>query len=136
MNTGALERHQITCVRDFQPVPRMRAEKAKVLQILINLIRNAKYAAHEGRQAERTVTLRIAPGPADRVHLIVADNGIGIPARNLDRIFTHGFTTRPGGHGFGLHSSLTAARAMQGDLTVQSAGPGLGASFTLDLPIA
>jgi PAS domain S-box-containing protein len=136
MNTGALERHQITCVRDFQPVPRMRAEKAKALQILINLIRNAKYAAHEGRQAERTVTLRIAPGPAGRVHLIVADNGIGIPARNLDRIFTHGFTTRPGGHGFGLHSSLTAARAMQGDLTVQSAGPGLGASFTLDLPIA
>ncbi|MBL9209402.1 MAG: PAS domain-containing protein [Opitutaceae bacterium] len=136
MNTGALERHQVTCVRDFQPVPRMRAEKAKVLQILINLIRNAKYAAHEGRQAERTITLRIAPGPAGRVHLSVADNGIGIPARNMDRIFTHGFTTRPGGHGFGLHSSRTAARAMQGELTAQSPGPGQGATFTLDLPVA
>jgi len=136
MNTGALERHQVTCVRDFQAVPPVRAEKAKVLQILINLIRNAKYAAQEGGQAVRTVTLRLAPGAPGRVHLIVADNGIGIPACNLDRIFTHGFTTRPDGHGFGLHSSLAAAHAMQGELTVQSAGPGQGATFTLDLPVA
>lgn len=136
LNAGALERHRVTWVRDFQPTPPMQAEKAKVLQILINLIRNAKYAAAEGGQPQPTVTLRVAPGDAGRVRLIVADNGVGIAARNLDRIFTHGFTTRPGGHGFGLHSSLAAARAMQGDLVAQSPGPGQGATFTLDLPAA
>jgi signal transduction histidine kinase len=136
LNAGALERHGVTCTRDFQPTPRLRAEKAKVLQILINLVRNAKYAAAAGEQPEPVITLRVAPGAPGRVRLIVADNGVGIAARNLERIFTHGFTTRPGGHGFGLHSALAAARAMSGNLTAQSPGPGQGATFTLDLPAA
>lgn len=136
MNASSLDRHRIRCTREFASVPAVRADKARVLQILINLIRNAKYAAAEGPQNPRIVTLRIAAGAPGRVRLIVADNGVGIPARNLERIFTHGFTTRPGGHGFGLHSSLAAARAMDGDLTAHSDGPGLGATFTLDLPAA
>lgn len=136
MNAGSLERHRIQCIREFAAVPAVRTDKARVLQILVNLIRNAKYAAAEGAQHPRVVTLRLAPGAPGRVRLIVADNGVGIPARNLERLFTHGFTTRPGGHGFGLHSSLAAARAMDGDLTAQSDGPGLGATFTLDLPAA
>jgi PAS domain S-box-containing protein len=134
MNAGALVRHQVACTRDFQPVPRVIAEKAKVLQILINLIRNAKYAADEGRASDRLVTLRIQPGDTGRVRLIVQDNGVGIPPENLESIFRHGFSTRHGGHGFGLHSSRQAARDLQGDLTAHSAGPGHGATFTLELP--
>jgi hypothetical protein len=64
----------------------------------------------------------------------VIDNGIGIPPENLTRIFNHGFTTRKGGHGFGLHSGALAAKEMGGSLTVQSDGPGQGAAFTLELP--
>ncbi|HEY5594302.1 MAG TPA: ATP-binding protein, partial [Nitrospiria bacterium] len=59
---------------------------------------------------------------------------IGIPAENLTRIFSHGFTTRHDGHGFGLHSGALAAREMGGSLTVHSDGPGLGATFTMELP--
>jgi signal transduction histidine kinase len=136
MNAGALVRHEVACRRDFLPTPPVLAEKAKVLQILVNLIRNAKYAADEGRLADKIVTLRIEPGPVGRVRLSVIDNGIGIPPENLERIFTHGFTTRKHGHGFGLHSSATAARELNGSLTVQSAGLGHGATFTLDLPAA
>lgn len=136
MNAGALVRHHVSCVKDYQPVPPVVVEKAKVLQILINLIRNAKYAADEGRAAERIVTLRIEAGEAGRVRLIVQDNGIGIPRENVDRIFTHGFTTRSGGHGFGLHSSLNVAREMKGNLTVHSDGIGHGATFVLELPAA
>ena len=54
----------------------------------------------------------------------------------VEKIFSHGFTTRAGGHGFGLHSSITAAKAMNGSLTVQSDGIGRGARFTLELPTA
>jgi PAS domain S-box-containing protein len=136
MNAGALVRHDVACVREFQPVPRVLAEKAKVLQILVNLVRNAKYAADEGRAANKVMTLRIEPANEGRVRLIVQDNGIGIPPENLKRIFTHGFTTRVGGHGFGLHSSANVAREMKGSLTVHSDGPGKGASFTLELPAA
>jgi len=61
---------------------------------------------------------------------------VGIPRENLDRIFSYGFTTRAEGHGFGLHSSALAARELGGTLRAESPGPGMGATFTLTLPIA
>ncbi|HTO03783.1 MAG TPA: ATP-binding protein [Opitutus sp.] len=134
MNLGALARHSVNVIRDFKPAPQILAEKAKVLQILVNLIRNAKYAADDGGREDKSVTLRIEPTAEGRVRLTVADNGVGIPPENLTRIFAHGFTTRVGGHGFGLHSSANAAREMKGSLTVHSDGLGLGAAFTLELP--
>jgi PAS domain S-box-containing protein len=137
MNAGALLRHDVQIVREFHPAPAILGEKSKVLQILINLIRNAKYACDETGQPGKLVTLRIqtAPDP-HRVHLIVQDNGVGVPAENLTRIFAHGFTTRVDGHGFGLHSAANAAREMKGSITVQSDGPGKGATFVLEMPAA
>jgi PAS domain S-box-containing protein len=135
MNAAALIRHDVRPTKEFLPVPLVLGEKAKVLQILVNLIRNAKYACDDAGISEKKITLRIAPSETPgRVQLSVADNGVGIPAENLTRIFRHGFTTRPNGHGFGLHSAANAAREMKGSLTVQSEGPGRGASFTLELP--
>jgi C4-dicarboxylate-specific signal transduction histidine kinase len=112
------------------------AEKAKVLQILVNLIRNAKYACDDSGRAEKILTLRIGSRAEGRVLLSVQDNGVGIPPENLTRIFAHGFTTRKSGHGFGLHSSANAAREMGGTLIVTSDGPDCGATFTLELPAA
>lgn len=136
MNAGALHRHDVRVERDFQPVPRILGEKAKVLQILVNLIRNAKYACDEGGSSDKCMTLRLRTAGTNRVQLIVQDNGIGIPAENLNRIFQHGFTTRSNGHGFGLHSAANAAREMKGTLTAKSDGPHTGATFILELPVA
>lgn len=136
MNTAALARHDVTLERKFQPVPAIRAEKPKVLQILVNLIRNAKYACDDGAPPAKVMTLRVELGPPGMVRMVVADNGVGIPAENLTRIFQHGFTTRKDGHGFGLHSAGNAAREMKGSLVAHSDGPGRGATFTLELPIA
>jgi signal transduction histidine kinase len=72
---------------------------------------------------------------AGRVRVEVQDNGVGIPPENLARIFTHGFTTKQDGHGFGLHASANGAREMGGDLTAHSDGPGCGATFTLEFPV-
>jgi two-component system, NtrC family, sensor kinase len=80
------------------------------------------------------VNVRVTNGD-DRVRIAVADNGVGIPAENLTRIFSHGFTTRKDGHGFGLHSGALAARELGGHLHVHSDGPDLGAVFTLELPL-
>ena len=136
MNVGALQRHNVTCQREFLAAPRILGEKGKILQILVNLIRNAKYAADEGKAPTKHVTLRVAPADSDHVRLEVEDNGIGIAPENLAKIFTHGFTTKSGGHGFGLHSSLAVAKELNGTLTVHSAGIGHGARFTLELPVA
>ncbi len=136
MNTGALLRHNIKVVREFETVPNIAVEKHKVLQILINLIRNAKYALDEGGRPEKRLTLRISPTNDKGVKVEVTDNGIGIPAENLTRIFAHGFTTRKDGHGFGLHSGALAAKEIGGSLTAASAGVGHGATFTLELPLS
>jgi signal transduction histidine kinase len=134
MNGAAMERHQIQVVRDYTKAPPVLVEKHKVLQILINLIRNAKYACDDTGRTDKQVTLRVWKNGGDFVNISVADNGIGIPQENLTRIFEHGFTTRKEGHGFGLHSGALAAKDLGGTLTVASEGKGCGATFVLSLP--
>lgn len=136
MNTAALARHEVSVVREFEPAGLIFAERGKVLQILVNLIRNAKYACDDGKSGRKIITLRVTKGAPGRILIEVIDTGVGIPAENMTRIFSHGFTTRPDGHGFGLHSSATAAHQMNGSLAVQSDGVNKGATFTLDLPAA
>jgi signal transduction histidine kinase len=136
MNLGAFERHSVTVIREFGEVPKVTVDKHKVLQILVNLMRNAKYAMDELGPAEKRLTVSIAAKAGERVVVSVRDNGIGIPPDNLAHIFSHGFTTKRDGHGFGLHSGLQAAKEMGGQLTVFSDGPGKGATFSLELPAA
>ena len=134
MNEGAFSRHGVTLVRDFQAVPLITVDKHKVLQILVNVVRNAKYACDESGSAEKRVTVCVR-AVDETVRIAVIDTGVGIPPENLDRIFNHGFTTRKGGHGFGLHSCALAAKDLGGSLQAESAGPGQGATFTLTLPL-
>jgi len=134
MNAGALTRHEVQVVRDYAEVPAINVEKHKVLQILVNLIRNAKYACDEAGRPDKQMTLRVVNGGAT-VKISVIDNGVGVPPENLTRIFNHGFTTRKDGHGFGLHGGALAARELGGSLHASSDGPGQGATFTLELPL-
>ena len=136
MNIGAFERHGIVLDRRFSPSPPVRVDRHRVLQILINLLRNAKYALDDVQRIDKRITITIAPVDEKTLRIAVADNGIGISKENLDRIFGHGFTTRKNGHGFGLHSGALAAKEMDGSLSVQSLGLRRGATFTLELPIA
>ncbi len=130
----SLTTHGVTVVRDFKSTPTVHVTRHKVLQILINLVRNAKDAMDESGQGEKPMTISVEP-LGDRVRIAVRDAGVGIPAENLAKIFNFGFTTRPQGHGFGLHSSANAAAELGGKLTAHSEGPGTGAVFTLELPV-
>jgi signal transduction histidine kinase len=134
MNIGALDRHQIELVRDYHDLPLITVERHKILQILVNLIRNAKYACDDLGRKDKKITIQLSANH-NGVQCDIADNGIGIPPENLTRIFDHGFTTRKGGHGFGLHSGALTARELGGSLTVRSDGLGQGATFTLNLPL-
>ncbi len=135
MNAGALVRHDVQVIRDYPAMlPEIVVEKHKVLQILVNLIRNAKYACDESGRTDKELTLQVRNGNG-RVRIVVKDNGVGIPAENMTRIFNHGFTTREKGHGFGLHSGALAAREMGGTLAAFSDGTGSGATFILELPL-
>jgi PAS domain S-box-containing protein len=134
MNEGAFSRHGVRMSRDYADVPPIQVDRHKVLQILVNVIRNAKYACDEAQGDDKRITVRIRATNGSLL-ISVIDTGVGIPKENLERIFSHGFTTRADGHGFGLHSSAIAAKEMGGTLQAQSGGPGQGAAFTLTLPL-
>jgi signal transduction histidine kinase len=113
------------------------ADADRVRQILVNLVMNAvKYTPQNGG----TITLACAVA-GDSVVARVADTGPGIPGEKLESIFepfvqlTSGLADRRGGVGLGLAISRDLARAMNGDLTVEST-VGVGSQFTLTLPLA
>jgi PAS domain S-box-containing protein len=135
MNFAALERHGVSVVREMKVVPHILVDKHKVLQILVNLIQNAKYALNDSGSTEKKIIVRLFAAGTDQIQIQIEDNGVGIAAENLTSIFAHGFTTRKDGHGFGLHSGALAAREMGGELSVHSDGLGKGALFTLCLPL-
>jgi C4-dicarboxylate-specific signal transduction histidine kinase len=110
-------------VRSFADVPAAAVDKHKVLQIVVNLLCNAIYAMDEGGMGEKILTIRLRSHGAGMLAIEVSDTGVGIPEENLTRIFSHGFTTREEGHGFGLHSAALAAKDMGGSLRASSPGP-------------
>jgi signal transduction histidine kinase len=135
INAESINRHSILVRREFDALPHSRIDKQKFLQIVVNLVSNAKNAVIEGTAPERLIVLRLSRTAAGRGRIEVIDNGVGIPQENLTRIFSQGFTTRKDGHGFGLHSAANLAHELGGSLTVESAGPGMGAKFILEIPI-
>jgi Na+/proline symporter/C4-dicarboxylate-specific signal transduction histidine kinase len=132
---NTLDRRGEEIVREFAPLPRLSMHKHKLLQILINLLSNAKHAVDdEAAASQKRITVRLERPEPDRLVISVTDTGMGIAPEDHQRLFQHGFTTRKEGHGFGLHAAITAAREMGGSLTAYSAGRGKGATFTLELP--
>jgi PAS domain S-box-containing protein len=134
INSSSLTWHEVKIIRDFRAKPTLNIERHKVMQVLVNLIRNAKQACDETSSDSKTVVVRITEA-ARRVSFSIVDNGVGIPGENLARIFAHGFSTKKDGHGFGLHSAALSAKELRGTLIASSAGLGLGATFVLNLPI-
>ena len=130
------EKYRIQIVREYNPVPKCMTDRHQVLQILVNLITNAKNAMAEYSGSTRRLTLRIGVLPGNAlVRFEVIDTGGGIKAENLPKLFAQGFTTRKAGHGLGLHSCSITAKNLGGTLRAESAGEGQGATFTLDLPL-
>lgn len=131
---AALNRHDIEIVRKLEPIAPVVVDKHKVLQILVNLISNAKYAM--ANSPVKTLTIKAYPSSDGSIQVSIQDTGCGIVAENITRIFVHGFTTKKDGHGFGLHSSALAAKEMKALLIASSDGVGQGAVFTLVFPPA
>jgi len=109
-------------------------DRHQIMQILVNLVSNAKHALEAAQQEKRELVVAIDEVDGG-VRIEVRDNGVGITRENLAKVFNHGFTTKKKGHGFGLHNCANAAQQMDGSLTAYSDGPGTGASFVLRMPV-
>lgn len=136
VNIAGLEQARIEVIREYESLPQITIEKHKLLQILVNLISNARHAmVPNPPEQPRQLRIAIQPAGTERFRIIIRDTGVGISAENLKKLFQHGFTTRAEGHGFGLHASSLAAKQMDGTLVASSDGEGRGATFTVELPI-
>lgn len=137
INRAALDKAGIKVVQQYAPLPDGTTDQHQVLQILVNLVTNAKNAMVEAPPNAHRLLLRLGPA-VNRpgfARFEVIDSGLGIAAQNVPKLFTQGFTTRKEGHGIGLHSASLAAKNLGGSLTASSEGEGRGATFTLDLPL-
>lgn len=127
----------ITIEKRFKKNSFVLTDRSKLIQIILNLMLNAKDAltAVNYDIPDKTIFIEIDELDSE-VKIVVRDNGSGIPAENLTKIFSFGFTTKIKGHGFGLHSSALSAKELGGSLSVESEGLGKGTAFTLTLPLA
>ena len=123
--------------RNYTDIPSIMTDKHQLLQILVNLIRNAKQAMAQSSDPPNRLTLSIRKvmDPTETVFVSVQDSGMGMTTEHLKHIFSQRFTTKPEGQGLGLHSSALAAKLISGTLQAESPGPGQGATFTVTLPV-
>lgn len=129
-------KYDIHIVKNYEYAGFLLTDKAKLLQILVNLIRNAKEALIPNYDKYPKKIIFSIRKINSHIEILVEDNGIGIDPQYLTKIFTMGYTTKPKGHGFGLHSSALAANELGGKLTAYSEGKGKGTLFTLKLPLS
>lgn len=134
INKARISENNIEVSQHYTPMDLVGIDRQKVLQILVNLIKNAADALTESGIIPAVITVRTSLLDDNRVRMEVADNGVGISEENLTRIFAHGFTTKKEGHGFGLHSGALAAKELGGSLVAKSDGQGEGSTFILELP--
>src|SRR6185312_13956447 len=127
---------EVAVHREHRGVGRVMVDRHKLLQIMGNLLSNARHALREAAPGPRELTMRLRALPAGFYAIDVEDTGVGIGAEAMKRLFEFGFTTKKEGHGFGLHASAIIAKEMGGELTARSEGLNRGACFTVRLPVA
>ncbi len=135
---SSLNKTSIGLTKNLEVLPKCRVHKTKLLQVMTNLIKNAKEATLEVDRAGVERNIVIESGLMDTSHAFikVIDNGCGISKSHIDKVFQHGFTTKQNGHGFGLHASVIAMNEMSGNIAVESDGPNQGTTFTVTVPLA
>jgi two-component system NtrC family sensor kinase len=124
----------------LQQIGAVRVARTVLRMVLQNLIINAADAVRDSGKDKGVfrVAAEIVTDPdGQQLHLRCADDGVGIPPDQLERVFEKGFSTksRDTNHGIGLHWCANAVLALGGRIWASSEGPGCGAEMHLMLPI-
>lgn len=134
VNKSEIEQSNIKIIKNYQSLPMMKLDKHKVLQVIINLIKNSIHAISSSELGEKSIKVVLFTSH-NQVKIEVIDSGIGISKDDLLRIFEYGFTKKQGGHGFGLHNCALLAKDLDGELVAASEGLGKGATFSFSFNI-
>jgi signal transduction histidine kinase len=133
MQADSIDAYKIKVEKTIPVELKIKTLKIKLIHILINLIKNALEAMTKTPVKDRKLAFS-SEQAEDGIYIKVQDTGCGISEENMKKLFSHGFTTREDGHGFGLHSCSVYMKEMGGKIDVYSAGEGKGTTFTLRFP--
>lgn len=135
---ASLNKYGVVLEKNYADIPKCNGHKSKLLQVITNLVKNAKEAMEGNDRENKPKEMIIETGMLndEAIYLTIKDNGCGISEEQLKKMFTHGFTTKETGHGFGLHSCVKAMTEMKGSLKVDSEGVEKGATFTVTIPVS
>jgi NO-binding membrane sensor protein with MHYT domain len=134
LNGFDYSRDNIVIEKKFAKIKPVLVNKIKLMQVLVNLLHNARDALADPAILKKKLTLEVGAVDKNTIFIRIVDNGVGIADKNIKKIFTHGFTTKESGHGFGLHASALTLKNMNGSIKAESPGVGKGATFILTLP--
>jgi nitrogen fixation/metabolism regulation signal transduction histidine kinase len=109
-----------------------KMDRAQLIRVITNLVKNAIQSIPEN-QTEKTILVSVKK-EENNVLILVKDNGMGIEAENIDRIFEPKFTTKNSGMGLGLGIIKNIIENYKGSITFETE-QGEGATFTVSLPI-
>lgn len=132
LQAGSIERHNLEIEKDLQASTPVFVQRSKLIHVLVNIIKNAKEAMEGLKPEEKKIVIKSWQEDGN-IFLSIGDNGSGIKKEHIGKIFTQGFTTKKGGHGFGLHSSANYMKEMNGSINIQKNGRLNGATFILSL---
>ncbi len=133
MQSGELEQSFIRVEKKFLDVQKVKVQKNKFIHVIVNIIQNAKDAMSTSHKNKRNLSFSIYRKD-DAIFVKIMDTGLGIDSKNLEKIFSHGFSTKEGGQGYGLHSSANYMNEMGGRMWAESDGIEKGATFILRFP--
>lgn len=130
LNRSSIEKAGISVVRRYDKTVRALAQSTKLFHVLTNVVKNAVESMEKIEDGEKVLTIEVA---RDKGHVFirVSDTGPGIEEGKLESIFAYGFTTKKGGHGFGLHSCANYMTEMKGRIWAENAKEGRGAVFVM-----
>jgi len=134
LQNESINRRGILLKKKYAAVRPIELPSARVIHILINLVKNGIEAMVDTPREKRCLSVELGECDSNSVFVRIGDTGVGIAPEDVCQLFTHGFTTKAEGHGFGLHYCAETTHQLGGKITVNSPGLGRGTVFTLTFP--
>ncbi len=127
-----IENSNVKIIKKYDDIKNVSVQRTKLFHVIVNLIKNAIEAMMEVPEDKRKLIIAIEQN-SHNTFITITDTGTGIAPEMHESIFAFGFTTKKGGHGFGLHSCANYMTEMGGKIWVDSEGLGKGSTFVLQL---
>jgi len=137
MQSESIHKRHIEIIKEINNIPYIKIQESKLLQILVNLIKNAYESIDLNPQSSKQVTIKayVDDSINNQVIVKIKDTGSGFSSGADKQFFDFGYTSKSEGTGFGLHFCKSFLNSIGGDITAYSEGEGSGSEFTLYLPL-